>query len=132
MLRQIGKAVRLGCACRVGAPAAQARSLGYARALGAIRAKLATLKPGDRTYDDIVASRDEVFAKYTPVFSPGHLPQLTKDEFSSFLYFENNRHWSGLYRKGLALAADMSLLQMALGSLLDESRPLAPRFTASV
>jgi hypothetical protein len=44
------------------------------------------------------------------------------------MYFENNRHWSGLYRKGLQAAADMDTLRKALGILLDESKPIQERF----
>src|SRR5207249_3184628 len=51
-----------------------------------------------------------------------------KDEFISFLYFENNRHWSGLHRQGFRAAADMGKLRQALGILLDEDRPIRDRF----
>jgi hypothetical protein len=37
---------------------------------------------------------------------------LVKDEFTSFLYIENNCHWSGLYRKGLGAAGDMEKLRI--------------------
>lgn len=99
----------------------------YNKVLGDLRAIFAELKPGEKTYDEIVANRDQVFAKYRPVFSAEHIPNLSKDEFTSFLYFENNRHWSGLYRKGLNAAADMPTLRKALAVLLDESRTIQER-----
>ncbi len=86
------------------------------------------IKPGQRTYEEIVATRDQVFARYRPIFSPDHVANLSKDEYTSFLYFENNRHWSGLYRKGLQAAADMDNLRAALALLLDESKPITERF----
>jgi hypothetical protein len=100
----------------------------YNKVLGDLRAVLATLKPGQKTYDEIVVNRDQVFAKYQPIFSTDHVPNLSKEEFTSFLYFENNRHWSGLYRKGLQAAADIDTLRKALGVLLDESTPIQQRF----
>lgn len=57
---------------------------------------------------------------------------MSKDEFTSFLYFENNHHWSGLHRKGLQAAADMSTLRKALGVLLDESKPIHERFPVAL
>lgn len=100
----------------------------YSKALGDLRGVLARFKPGQKVYDEIVATREQVFAKYRPAFSPEHVPSLTKDEFTSFLYFENNRHWSGLYRQGLGAAADMERLRQALAVLLDENRPIRQRF----
>lgn len=73
-------------------------------------------------------ARDEVLARYRPIFSPNHLPDLTEEDFRSFLYFENNKHWSGLYRQAGRLTADMDALRQALAVLLDEGQPLARRF----
>jgi hypothetical protein len=39
-----------------------------------------TLKPGNNIYDDIVAKRDEVFAKHRPIFSADHVANLSKEE----------------------------------------------------
>lgn len=100
----------------------------YSKALGDLRGVVARFKPGQKVYDEVVATREQVFAKYRPVFSPEHISSLTKDEFTSFLYFENNRHWSGLYRQGLGAAADMEKLRQALAVLLDENTPIRQRF----
>ncbi len=99
----------------------------YSEALVVLRGNLAKLKPGHPVYDEIIKSRDEVFAKYGPVFSSDHIPYLTKEEFTSFLYIENNRHWNGLHRTGLGAAADMDLMRKALSILLDESQPIYSR-----
>ncbi len=57
---------------------------------------------------EIVEPRDAVLARYHPVFSPEHIPDLTKEEFCSFLLFENNHHWTGLHRHREKICADMS------------------------
>jgi hypothetical protein len=100
----------------------------YNAVLGELRALLAALKPGNKTYNDIIAPRDEVFARYGPVFSLTHVPSLSEDEFTSFLYLENNHHWSSLYRQGLRAVGDMSSLRRALSVLLDEGKPIGQRF----
>lgn len=100
----------------------------YSKGLAELRANLVRLKPGQAAYDEIVAPRDQVIAKYQPIFSPQHVPTLLQDEFTSFLYFENNRHWSGLYRQGLGAASDMDTLRKSLTILLDENKPLRDRF----
>ena len=73
-------------------------------------------------------ARDEVLARYQPIFTPARLPDLTEEDFRSFLYFENNKHWTGLYRQAGRLTADMDALRQALTVLLDEGQPLAHRF----
>lgn len=104
----------------------------YQQALGKLREKLATIKQGNKIYGEIVLPKDRVFARYQPVFSLNHIEQLGEDEFRSFLYFENNRHWSGLYRKGLQASSDMNLLRQGLKELLDDNKPIARRFTQSI
>ena len=81
---------------------------------------------------NIIESRDTVLARYHPVFQPGNIPMLDEDEFRSFLYFENNQHWSGLYRHITTLCADMDALRETIAILLDSKRPLASRFDESV
>jgi hypothetical protein len=100
----------------------------YSKVISELRGIAARFKPGQRTYDEIVGFRDEVLARYRPIFSSEHIPSLTKEEFTSFLYSENNHHWNGLYRKGLGAAEDMNTLRQALALLLDENSPLQERF----
>jgi hypothetical protein len=104
----------------------------YTKALGELRKVLATQRPGQKTYDEIVACRDQVIARYQPIFSCDHIPTLSREEFSSFLYLENNHHWSGLYRKGLAATDDMQKLRQALSLLLDEKKPIRDRFPEAI
>jgi hypothetical protein len=94
----------------------------YNTVLTDLRRALSVLKPGQRTFDEIVSVRDQVFAQFQPIFRVEHLPSLARDEFTSFLYFENNHHWSGLYRQGLGAASDMTKLRTALQILLDEGQ----------
>lgn len=91
-----------------------------------LRQALAAMKTSD-TWTVIVQPRDEVFARFQPIFKPVHLPQLTAEEFLPFLYFEHNHHWTGLYRQGSRLCSDMPRLRQGLAKLLDESRPIETR-----
>ena len=75
----------------------------------------------------IYRARDEVIDQFRPIFSPEHIPQITVDEFRSFLIFKNNRHWKALQRFGGLITADMDLLRRALSILIDESRPIDKR-----
>ncbi len=100
----------------------------YRAVLGDLRAVLARLKLGQGDPEGIIASRDQVFAKYKPIFSSDHIANLSRDEFTSFLYQENNCHWSGLYRKGLQAASNLDVLRKGLSVLLDEGRPISARF----
>ncbi len=102
-------------------------STNYQNALGRLREAAAALKPGSTVYEEIVSPRDLVLARYQPVFALEHLDTLTQEEFKSFLYIENNRHWSGLFRKGGRACRDMANLRVALRVLLDDSQPIAKR-----
>ena len=104
----------------------------YNKSLGDLRAVLTNFKPGQKTYDEIVGTRDQVLAKYGPVFSRAHTAVISREEFSSFLYFENNHHWSGLYRKGLGAADNINLLRQALDILLNEDVAIQRRFPEAI
>jgi hypothetical protein len=81
---------------------------------------------------NIIENRDTVLARYHPIFSSENIPHLTEEDFRSFLYFENNRHWSGLYRHVTTLTEDMDALRETLALLLDETRPLASRYNEAI
>lgn len=81
---------------------------------------------------DIIQARDDVLDRYAKIFAPANLAQLEEVDFRSFLYPENNHHWSGLYRQASSLTADMGALKKALSSLLDETRPLPERLDRAV
>lgn len=80
----------------------------------------------------VIESRDAVLARYHPVFKPENITTLSEEDFRSFLYFENNRHWSGLYRHVTSLCEDMVALRESLAILLDTSQPLARRYDEAV
>lgn len=80
----------------------------------------------------VIESRDAVLARYQPLFKYENIPALSEDEFRSFLYFENNRHWSGLYRHVTTLSEDMNALRETLSILLDPTRPLANRYDDAI
>jgi hypothetical protein len=79
-----------------------------------------------------VENRDAVLARYQPIFSPENIPDLNEEDFRSFLYFENNRHWSGLYRHVTTLTEDMDALRETIGILLNSKHPLAERYNEAV
>ena len=98
------------------------------RGLEQLRFILGRISAGDDDeLTEIVQARDEVIGRYQPLFSDEHLPSLTKEEFRSFLRYENNRHWRGISRHLGALTEDMEAFRVSLLVLLDESRPLRER-----
>lgn len=103
----------------------------YDRALEKFREALATVD-SRKEVKDIIEHRDVVFKRYQPIFTFENIPQLSEESFRSFLYFENNHHWSGLYRHGKKLTANMTALRKTLSVLLDSSRPLAERYNEAI
>lgn len=94
--------------------------------LGKLRAAIVALP--DRTDTrDIQEARDQVYARYSPAFQPGVINTIDEDVLRSFLYLENNRHWSGLARQVNRISADMTATRMALAQLVDEARPITER-----
>lgn len=77
---------------------------------------------------EVIESRDKVISRYRKIFNLDNIQNLSEKDFRSFLYFENNRHWTGLYRQINSLTADMDVLRDALVTLLDSSQSLAKRF----
>ena len=97
--------------------------------LGQLRAiKAAAL--GDNDVGPIIEARDEVLARYSPSFQPGAIASISEDVLRSFLYFENNRHWTGLNRQVNRICADMRATRTALADLVDESKPIQSRMDA--
>lgn len=95
-------------------------------ALGRLRAaKAAMLERKDM--GEILDAKEKVFARYSPAFQPGVIENIDEDVLRSFLYFENNRHWSGLNRQVNRVCADMAATRAALTELVDETRPIADR-----
>ena len=98
-------------------------------ALGRLRAAKAAMLDRKDTRD-IIEARDEVFARYSPAFQPGAIDKIDEEVLRSFLYAENNHHWSGLNRQVNRVCADMEKTRAALGELVDETRPIQNRMQA--
>src|SRR6266496_5299583 len=82
----------------------------YRLALDRLRAVLAT-KDQDAVLRNIIKDRDACVGRYQPLFSLSEIARLTAEQFKSFLLFENNKHWSGLNRKGHRTCKDMAALR---------------------
>lgn len=95
-------------------------------ALGRLRAAKAAMLD-DREVSDILEAKDSVIVRYSPAFQPGHIEAIEEDVLRSFLYFENNRHWTGLNRQVNRVCKDMDATRTALAHLVDETRPIADR-----
>jgi hypothetical protein len=103
----------------------------YVEAEGRLRGALARA-PSNVFTRDMIAERDQVLARFGPIFSPEHIPELEEAEVKAFLRFENNKHWTGLHRQGNRICADMDLLHRVLADVLDETQPLAQRVNGAV
>jgi len=97
-----------------------------AEIIGKLREALVGIRK-TTTYKEIVEPKDEVLARFQPIFSPEYVPEITEDEFRAFLLLENNHHWSGLHRQGPRICSDMPKLRKALGILVDETRSVEVR-----
>lgn len=95
-------------------------------AMGRLRAAKAAMLDRQDTLE-ILQAKDEVLARYSPAFQPDSIGTIDEDVLRSFLYFENNRHWSGLNRQVNRVCADMQTTRAALAHLVDETRPIAER-----
>jgi hypothetical protein len=80
----------------------------------------------------VEADKRAVLAKYGPAFDIDNLQNLDGEVFKSFLYIENNNHWTGLNRKGGRACDNLPKLRKNLRLFLDESRPIALRVDEAV
>lgn len=95
-------------------------------ALGLLReAKAAMLE--DTSLRKIIDAKDRVVSRYSPSFQHGVVNQLEEEVLRSFLYIENNHHWSGLNRQVNRVCADMPKTRAALTLLVDETQPISAR-----
>jgi hypothetical protein len=102
-----------------------------AEVIGKLRATVAAFKKSP-IYGQIVEPRDQVLARFQPIFSLNHVAAIGADEFKSFLVFENNRHWTGLHRQGTRMCSDLTKLRRGLSTLLAEDQPLAQRLDSAI
>jgi hypothetical protein len=81
-----------------------------------------------REIREIKLSKDEVIGKFQPIFSPVNIDRLNAESYRAFLQFDNNKHWTGLYRKGNSASANMKILKENLKVLVSEELLLSERF----
>src|SRR5688572_18502521 len=98
----------------------------FAAAVAKLRTLLATMKTSE-IWTQIVEPRDQVYARFQPVFTLAYLPRMTAEDFKPFLYFEHNRHWTGLHRQVNRLCSDVPTLRDTLSILLDPGRRIGER-----
>lgn len=81
----------------------------------------------DEELTEINNAKNEVLERYQKVFSSEHIPNLTAEEFKSFLLQRNNHHWKSIHRHSGSITSDMDLLRNTLKLLLDESISIEER-----
>jgi hypothetical protein len=67
----------------------------------------------------------EVCGYWGVIFSPKGVASLTKQDMTGFLRYEQNKRWREISKENVT--ADMARLRVALGILIDETRPIAAR-----
>lgn len=61
------------------------------------------------------------------IFHVDNLSEMSEADFSSFLYFRNNRSWTSLYRQGLQLVNKLGDVKKVIAYLQDESVEIETR-----
>ena|SRR5690625_4066609 len=97
----------------------------YQKAIAQLERVLESLHSGKE--GEITDAKDEVLERYQPIFSLDHIPNLTAEEFKSFLLYQNNKHWKAIHRQSGSITEDMETLRKTLKLLLDESMPIEKR-----
>jgi len=85
----------------------------------------------DKTYQEsgnIQSAKESVLSRFQPIFMPDNIEKLSAEDYLAFLQSENNKHWTGLYRKGNAVASNMQSLRVKLKILVDESMSISQRY----
>lgn len=108
-----------------------ATSVSAIKRLREVYAKALTGKYDTRAQPSLT-HQDEVLMRFQPMFVPAALPNLTAEDFKSFLSIDNNRHWTSIQRHQAKMCADMDALRAALLLLGDESKLIAERLEAAI
>jgi hypothetical protein len=99
---------------------------GYQSGLGRLRGILAGKKESP-SFREFLRWQQPVVERYQPIFSTANLPNLTAEDFRSFLLFRNNHHWKSINRQSGHMTAKMEKLRKALLILVDESQDIKKR-----
>jgi len=81
----------------------------------------------EESVDTWMAERKRAKTRYCEMFKLENIGMMTENDFTSFLYFRNNRAWTMLYRQGLQLTKGMDKLRRTIAHLQDESIDIAIR-----
>ena len=87
---------------------------------------VAVLKQELKDHPEKLELERDVLEKYGRLFRYENIDNITAEEFSDFLDFKNNNHWT-ISRHKTNLTKDMDKLKKSLKILLDESIPIANR-----
>lgn len=107
-------------------------SMSYEQAVEELFETLQHIQHRDGSEGPSLSAKKEVYEEYGPYFQPEEVKDIKEHEIVSFLKQENNRHWSGLIRAKNKVTKDMEALRAGLSVLVDETEPLAPRFTEAM
>lgn len=94
--------------------------------IGRMRAALAKAKRSKEILG-VISAQEEVITRYSRAFQSAEILDLSEEVLRSFLYFENNKHWTGLNRQVNRICANMTATRAALSDLVDEAQPLETR-----
>jgi hypothetical protein len=75
------------------------------------------LLEADRDAERILHGRDEVLARFGPIFRDD-AEEITEEQFGDFLDFEQNKHWTGLHRQKRSILSDISAVRRAVKRLV--------------
>jgi len=95
-------------------------------AFGRLRQAKARLQSSG-SMQTVAESRGEVYARYSPMFQPDKVRSIGEEALRSFFYYENNKHWTSLFRQVNRICGDMPLARKSLALLMDETNPIATR-----
>ena len=76
---------------------------------------------------ELQQDKKEVLDKYGKIFTSKNIDKLTSETYKGFLLYENNRHWTYLWRDGGNKSKDMPKLKKTLKILVDENIPIEQR-----
>jgi hypothetical protein len=85
----------------------------------------------DLEVQQIIGERDEVLARFGPMFQPSAVETLKESDFRKFLSIKHNKHWTGLERQP-EIYADMDRLRETLSILVDEASPIQDRVNIAI
>ncbi|HYX38969.1 MAG TPA: hypothetical protein VE954_38185 [Oligoflexus sp.] len=65
--------------------------------------------------------------KWSAIFAPSNISNITADQLAAFTSFSENQHWTGIHRHNSNITIDLNAFHRTLSVLLDESREVKVR-----